>query len=40
MENINIILVQAMKLENEEFKILVESLIARMPGGWKKENIK
>ena len=40
MEAINTILIQALKLSNEKLKILVESLIARMPEDWKKQNLK
>lgn len=40
MEAINTLLVQALKLSNENLKILVESLIARMPEEWKKEHLK
>ncbi len=39
-EIINNILVQALKLPIESFIILVESLIARMPDQWKKDNMK
>ena len=40
MEAINTILIQALKLSNENLKILVESLIERMPEKWKKEHLK
>ena len=40
MEAINTILIQALKLSNENLKFLVESLIARMPEDWKKQNLK
>lgn len=40
MEAINTLLIQALKLSNENLKILVESLIARMPDQWKTQNLK
>ena len=40
MEAINTLLVYALKLSNDNFKILVESLIERMPEKWKKEHLK
>ena len=40
MEQVNKLLVNALKLPTDLFMILVESLIARMPDEWKKEKLK